>query len=350
MKLGIIGKPQSGKTTIFNAAAEQDAAVGDYSQASHRAVIKVPDERVDRLAEIFEPQRKVYAEIEFLDAPGFTGQTKASSPLEITNELKEVDALIMTIDAFSDDADPKGDIEALSAEILLSDQVIIENNVENKARKQKLTGDRSLQTELDLLKKCLDSLEQEQPLLKLELTKEERKLLRGYQFMSLKPVLVLLNIAEKDLSRADEIEEEFRFLEESGRREVATLCGKVQMELVGLDREEQEEFLSELGVKELALDKVIRKSYALLGLISFFTTGKDEVRAWTIRNGTPAVKAAGVIHSDIERGFIRAEVTAVDDVLELRTPAALKAAGKVRLEGKEYTVRDGDEILFRFNV
>ncbi len=350
MKLGIIGTPQSGKTTVFNAAAAQHAAVGDYSQAAHRAVIKVPDERVDRLAELHRPERKVYAEIELLDAPGFTGKGKDSKDFNITGELREVDALIMVIDAFSADATPRADIKNLTAEIILSDQVIVENNIENKSRKARLTGDKSLAAEVDLLKRLLTTLEAEKPLAEMEFSDSELKLLRGYQFLSLKPVLVILNIAEDDLPRAAAIEQEYADLVSDGKREVATLCGRIQMELVDLELEERGEFLSDLGIAEAAMDKVIRKSYGLLGMISFLTTGSDEVRAWMVRRGTRAVKAAGAVHSDIERGFIRAEVTRYEDIIEYKTPAALKAAGKIRLEGKDYIVQDGDEIHFRFNV
>lgn len=350
MKLGIIGAPQSGKTTVFNAAAAQQAAVGDYSQASHRAIIKVPDERVDRLAELHRPERKVYAEIELLDAPGFTGKGRESKDFNITGELREVDALIMVVDAFSDDATPRADLENLIAEIILSDQVIVENNIENKSRKAQLTGDRSLAAEVDLLKRLLETLESEKPLFEMGLSESELKALRGYQFLSLKPVLVILNIAEDDLPRAKEIEQEFSDLVAEGRRDVATLCGKIQMELVDLEADERAEFLADLGITEAAMDKVIRKSYSLLGLISFLTTGSDEVRAWTIRRGTKAVKAAGAVHSDMERGFIRAEVTRFEDIMKYNTPAALKAAGKIRLEGKDYIVQDGDEVHFRFNV
>jgi len=350
MKLGIIGKPQSGKTTVFNAAAGQDVAVGDYSQTSHRAIVKVPDERVDRLSAMFEPNRTIYAEIDFLDAPGFTGKGKESSSFEITPELSEMDALIMVVDAFSADSDPRQQIGNLFDEMILSDQVIIERNLESKARKMQLTGDASLKTEVNLLKRLLATLEQEKPLVDMELSTDDRKALRGYQFITLKPVLIILNIGEDDLTRDDEILTGLSDLVEPGKREIATLCGKVQAELATLDPEEQTAFLAELGLKERAIDKMIKISYRLLGLISFLTTGKDEVRAWTIRRGTTAQKAAGAVHSDIERGFIRAEVTHFEDLMEYKTPAALKAAGKIRLEGKEYIVQDGDEILFRFNV
>ncbi len=350
MKLGIIGKPQCGKTTIFNAATGQQEAVGDFSQASHRAIIKVPDDRVDQLAEIMQPDKMTYAEIEFLDAPGFTGEGKQGSQLKVTNDLRNVDALIMVIDAFSPDADTGKYIKNLTDEMLLADQLVVENNLTNKSKKLTVTGDKTIQIELDFLQKCLDLLEAEKPLLYVEPNDVEVRFLRNYQFLSQKPILIMLNIAEEDLPKQDEIYNQYEYLIEPGKRELATLCGKLQMDLATLPPEEQQAFFEDMGVTSSAMDKVIHKSYVLLGLISFLTTGKPDVRAWTIKNGTTAHKAAGVIHSDMERGFIRAEVTSFEDYVEYQTPAALKAAGKTRLEGKDYTVRDGDVILFRFNV
>ncbi|MDH3891951.1 MAG: YchF family ATPase [candidate division Zixibacteria bacterium] len=350
MKLGIIGKPQCGKTTVFNAAAGQHEAVGDYSQASHRAIIKVPDERVDRLAELAQPDKMTYAEIEFLDAPGFTGEGKKGSELKVTNDLRDVDALIMVIDAFSPDADPEKYIQNLYDEMMLADQVVVENNLANKTKKMTLTGDKTIQTELDLLQKCLDLLEDDKALLHLESNDVEARFLRNYQFLSHKPILIMLNIAEEDLPKQNEIYNQYKHVIEPGKRELATLCGKLQMDLATLPPEEQQAFFEDMGVTSSAMDKVIHKSYALLGLISFLTTGKPDVRAWTITKGTIAHRAAGAIHTDIERGFIRAEVTPFDDYVAYKTPAALKAAGKTRLEGKDYIVQDGDVILFRFNV
>jgi hypothetical protein len=213
-----------------------------------------------------------------------------------------------------------------------------------------LTGDKTIQVELDLLQKCLDLLEAEKPLLHVEANEVEARFLRNYQFLSHKPILIMLNIAEEDLPKQDEIYNQYQHLIEPGKRELVTLSGKLQMDLATLPPEEQQAFFEDMSVTASAMDKVIHKSYALLGLISFLTTGKPDVRAWTVKNGTTAHKAAGAIHSDIERGFIRAEVTPFDDYVAYKTQAALKAAGKTRLEGKDYIVRDGDVILFRFNV
>lgn len=350
MKLGIIGMPQCGKTTVFNAAAGQQEAVGDYSQASHRAIIKVPDHRVDQLAEIMQPDKMTYAEIEFLDAPGFTGEGKQGSQLKVTSDLRDVDALIMVIDAFSPDADPDKYIQNLYDEMMLADQLVVENNLTIKSKRLTVTGDKTIQAELDLLQKCLDLLEADKSLLYLEPNDVETRFLRNYQFLSHKPILIMLNIAEEDLPKQDEIYNQYSKLIEPGKRELATLCGKLQMDLATLSKDEQQAFFEDMGVTKSAMEKVIHKSYSLLGLISFLTTGKPDVRAWTITKGTTAHKAAGAIHSDIERGFIRAEVTKFDDYVKYKTLAALKAAGKTRLEGKDYIVQDGDVILFRFNV
>jgi len=351
MKLGIIGKPQAGKTTVFNAASGQQEAVGDYSQASHRAIVKVPDKRLDVLAEIEDPKKITPAEIEFLDAPGFSGKGKdAGGELEINPEVRQMEALLVVIDAFSPDANPGRDIQDMIDEMILSDQAIVESNIDKKSRKMKLTGDKTAAREIELLEKCRAHLDSEKPLIELGLAEDEEKALRGYTFLSLKPLLIVLNIAEDKLDRAEAIAGKYQSFVSAGKRDIAVMCGSIEMELVTLDESDRQAFLDDLGITTPAIEQVIQKSYSLLGLISFLTAGKPEVRAWTIRAGTGAQKAAGVIHSDIERGFIRAEVTAYDDYVTYKTAAALKAAGKTRLEGKEYVVQDGDVILFRFNV
>ena len=350
MKLGIIGKPQSGKTTVFNAACAMHEAVGDFSQAIHRAVIKVPDKRVDELAKIFQPKKTTYAEIEILDSPGLSGKGKEAAALEISQDLKQMEALMAVIDDFSPDAKPEKDIQDLIDEMILHDHAIVESNLSKKEKRLQMTGDKLLVGEVAVLKKCLAVLEKEQPLVELAIDENEAKLLRNFMFMSLKPMLIVINIAEDKLKQGDQTTAQFSKFIKPNKREVAVVCGSVEMELVGLDAAEKRAFLDELGIATPAVELVIQKSYKLLGLQSFFTTGETDVRAWTIKKGTVAQKAAGAVHSDIERGFIRAEVVKYDDLIELKTFAALKAAGKQRLEGKEYVVQDGDVILFRFNV
>lgn len=350
MRLGIIGKPQSGKTTVFNAACGRQEAVGDYSKAAHRAVIKVPDERLMKLAALVKPPRITQAEIEFLDSPGLTGRGKQSTAFDISPELEKTDALIVVIDAFSEAAQPARDIQDVTDELILTDQAVLESSIDKKTRNLKLTGDKSLARDLALLEKLLEAVQQEKPLIELDLPADEAKQARGYTLLTRKPLLVVLNIAEKDLTTTAAIYREFQHLAASGKRELAVVCGSIEMELAELEEDERRAFLDELSITSPAVEKVIQKSYDLLGLISFFTTEGPELRAWPLKKGTVARKAAGVIHSDMERGFIRAETTAYEDYLEYKTPAALKAAGKTRLEGKDYVIRDGDVILFRFNV
>ncbi len=350
MKLGIIGKPQSGKTTVFNAASGQQEAVGDFSKATHRAIIKVPDERLEKLAELVNPKKITYAEIEFLDAPGFSGKGKESTELEISSDLRQMDALMLVLDAFSPEANPKADMQDIVDEMILADQVMIETNIERRIKKIKTTNDKTAIQEVELLKKCLAHLEEEKLLIDIDISKDERKSLRGYMFMTEKPLLVVVNLAEDKIGNASEYDALFSDFISENKREVTSLCGKIEMELIALDEDDRTMFMEELGIKSPAVDIVVQKSYNLLGLISYLTAGEPEVRAWTIRKGFTAQKSAGVIHSDIERGFIRAEVIKYDDYIELGSEKAVKAAGKFRLEGKEYIVGDGDVILFRFNV
>lgn len=348
MKLGIIGKPQSGKTTVFNAASGQQETVGDFSKVAHRALIKVPDDRLYTLAEFVKPKKITHAQIEFLDAPAATGNDKQS--FEVSDDLRQTDAFMVVINAFAPDANPEAEIHSLSEEMILLDQVLVEGNIERRERKAKLTGDKTLGKEIELLKRCEALLAEEKPLLEMELDAAEAKALRGYQFLSMKPVLIVINIPEDAISTSASIYSRHQGLIAPGKRELAVVCGKIEMDLVGMEENDRRDFMADLGISTPATAMVIQKSYDLLGLISYLTAGDPEVRAWTIPRGTTAQKAAGVIHSDIERGFIRAEVVAFEDYVEHKTTPALKAAGKLRLEGKEYVVADGDVILFRFNV
>ncbi|SYZ74570.1 Ribosome-binding ATPase YchF [Candidatus Zixiibacteriota bacterium] len=351
MKLGIIGLPQSGKTTLFNAASGQTEAVGDYSRATHRAIIKVPDERLDNLSTLVDPKKITYAEIEFLDAAGFSGKGKETKgDLEITPELRMMDALVIVLDYFNPGARPEKDLQAIQDEMIISDMAQLETNIDKIARTIKLTGNQERTQELEVLKKCQEALNTDRLIAELALTEEEAKLIRGYTFLSQKPQLAVFNISEDRLADSDKIAEEFSSLVKPEVREIAVICGKIEMELAQLSETERFEFMKDLGIERPAVEKFIQQSYALLGLISFFTIGPPEARAWTIRKGWTAPKAAGAVHSDFERGFIRAEVASYDDYMVHKTLPALKAAAKLHVEGKDYVVQDGDVILFRFNI
>ena len=351
MKLGIIGLPQSGKTTLFNAVSGQEVAVGDYSRAEHRAIVKVPDHRCDDLHALSESKKMTHAEIEFLDSSGFTGKGKKSTG-ELGNvaDLRLLDAFAMVVDYYNPDSTPEHDIMALVDEMILADLILIENNLDKLEHSIKVTGKQDRARELELLKICKETLENEKMLSEIDLSQGDKKELRGYCFLTLKPQLIVLNISEDKLSDTEELEKNFSKFKKDNIRDISIICGKLQMELAQLSAEEQREFLNDMNIKHSALERFIQKSYELLGLISFFTTGPPETRAWTIKNGSTAPKAAGVIHTDFERGFIRAEVATYENYMEYKTLPALKAAAKLHVEGKEYIVKNGDVILFLFNV
>lgn len=352
MKIGIIGLPQSGKTTIFNAAAGKSEAVGDYSKASHRAIIKVPDHRLDRLSELVQPKKTTHAEIDYLDICAFTGKGKETdaTTLQVPDDLHYADALMVVIKCFTPDCTPERNFGLFMDELILADQIVVERNIEKRTRTAKLTGDKVAAREAELLKKCLDSVENATPLSMAGLDDDEKKVIKNYSFLSLKPLLVVLNISEDDLGHEDKWLNRMGGSAVPGIREFVAICGKMEMELAVLDEEDRAAFLQDLGIKHPAMELLVQKSYGLMGLISFFTVGDPEARAWTIRTGTKAPKAAGEVHSDIERGFIRAEVIIYDDFDEHGSTHACKEAGKYHVEGKDYIVKDGDVILFRFNI
>jgi len=352
MKIGIVGLPQSGKTTVFNAAAGKSETVGDYSKASHRAIVKVPDSRLDRLGELVQPKKVTHAEIDYLDISAFTGKGRDAdaATLEIPDDLRYADALMVVLKCFTPDCTPEKNFGLFIDELILSDQIVIERNLEKRERTAQLTGDKTMAREAELLRKCLETVENGMPLSMARFDDDDLKTLRNFSFLSLKPLLVVLNISEDDLGNEDKWLERMGGSAVPGIREFAVVCGKMEMELAALDSEDRQAFLEDLGIEHPAMERLIQKSYGLMGLISFFTVGDPEARAWTIKEGAKAPKAAGTVHSDMERGFIRAEVITFEDFDEYGSTHACKEAGKYRVEGKEYVVRDGDVILFRFNV
>jgi GTP-binding protein YchF len=352
VKIGIIGLPQSGKTTVFNAAAGKSEAVGDYSKSTHRANIKIPDSRLDRLSQLVEVEKTIYTEIDYIDSGAFSGKGKKTdaAALDIPDDLRYADALMVVIDCFSPERKPEQDFNLFNEEMILADQVIIERKLEKQTRVAQLAADQEAMREVEILQKCLTCLEGEKPLAVSDLDEEEKNQLGGYTFLSMKPLLIVLNITEESIDQVSDWVGKFASHTVPGVREFVAICGKIEMELAVLDNDDRDEFLKDLGIESPAMELLIQKSYNLLGLVSFFTYTKHEARAWTIKSGSVARKAAGAVHSDMERGFIRAEVIAFDDFNRLESTHAAKEAGKLRIEGKDYVVTDGDVILFRFNV
>lgn len=363
MRIGIIGLEQSGKTTLFNALSQsaKDAGLSaSYRKDANVSIVKVPDARLERLHSLYPAAKKVQATIEYVDVGGLakgSTQRKGFQEQFLTN-LRNVDALLCVLRLFKNDAVPhsEGSIDAardwriLEDEFLFSDLAILENRIERLKSDLKKVKDLQKQQELELLKKCISTLETEKPLRELEFNETEQRTLRGYQFLTAKPVLLVLNISEEDLGSEADIIKEFADLATGINRRLVALSANLEMEIAQLPDEDIEGFQKELGITEPALNKMIRNSYELLGLILFFTVGEKEVRAWTIRKNSRAQDAAGEIHSDMQRGFIRAEVVDFNTLSELGSLVKCKEHGALRLEGKDYVVRDGDVITFRFNV
>ncbi len=362
MKVAIIGLPTSGKTTIFNALTRGKAEVAAYSTtlAPNIGVAKVSDSRLSVLEGIFQPKKTVPAEVSYIDIAGsIKGFGKEGAGGELLNYLTTADALLQVVRAFQDDKvphpegsiDPKRDMVSLDLELAISDLAIMERRLaklEISLKGAKAAERESYLKELLLLQKIKVELEKDIPIRLQGLAKEELKMLANYQFLTAKPVLVVLNIGEEQLSQAAQIEGEISTLHPQFA--VVAICGKLEMELAQLSDAEAEEFREAMGLNKPALDRVIDLSYRLLGLISFFTTVSSELKAWTIPGGTPAPKAAGKIHSDMERGFIRAEVIGYSDLQSCGNLAEARKRGLLRTEGKNYIIQDGDVVTFLFNI
>ncbi|MCX5717853.1 MAG: redox-regulated ATPase YchF [Nitrospirae bacterium] len=361
MKIAITGLANSGKTTIFNALTGLNLETTIYPTLTaepHLGVVKVPDSRIGNLAEIYKPKKTTYATVEYVDYIGITkGDIEQNK--KVSDLIKDVDAVVHVVRGFEDESivhpmanvNPVRDAETVELEMIFGDIELVEKRLERMEQGQK-RGKKPDEAEKKVLVKCKDVLERETPLRDIEFSEEEQKTMRNLQFMSIKPVVIVLNVLEKDLNSGktagttSELQKFFK-----GKQvKVLNLCGKIEMEIAQLSPEEAEAFLNDLGIHEPALNRLIHVSYDLLGLISFLTVGEDEVRAWTIKKGTDAQKAAGKIHSDIERGFIRAEVVSFDDFISHGSMSATREKGLLRLEGKTYEVKDGDIINFRFNV
>jgi len=356
MRLGIIGLPQSGKTTLFNALTRGAQPTGPASGRIevHTAVVDVPDPRVDRLSVMFKPKKTIYAKVTYADIAGLDGSaSKTGISGTLLNQLTQMDGLIHVVRGFEDEnvphpqgsVNPVRDLAAMDGEFILNDLIAVERKLERLTEERKKGGGRDkavILAETTVLERFQAALNEEKPLRDLSISAEEEKMLSGYGFLSRKPVLVVLNLAEGQAAPT--------IAYPHHHSQVVALQGKLEMDIAQLPPDEMKMFLEEYHIEEPSLNRMIRLSYELLGQQSFFTAGADECRAWTVRKGATAPEAAGEIHTDLQKGFIRAEVVAYTDLIALGGLAEARAHGKLRLEGKEYIVQDGDVLNIRFNI
>jgi len=366
VQVAIVGLAGSGKTTVFNTLTGGHAETGGYGGVTlNVGVVKVPDERLTKLTELFKPKREVPADVTYVDLPApplsNDGREAAEIPADQLARLRTADELLHVVRAFENPAvahpdgsvDPLRDVERLDLEFILADLSVIEKRIEklSTSGRHGTPAEREAnERELVVLEKIAPTLRGGTPIRDIELTDDDQKRIRGFRFLTEKPVLVLLNIGEDDVARAAEIAAEFAKEYAHRQSGVEALSARIEMEIGQLDEEEAAIFRSDLGLTESSLEKVIRDSYRLLGLISFFTAGPDETRAWTIPAGSTAVDAAGAIHSDLARGFIRAEIVEYDDLIKLGSFAEARKVAKLRSEGGKYEMKDGEVVEIRFNV
>ena len=364
MKLGIVGLPNVGKSTLFNSLTKAGAESANYPFCTidpNVGVVTVPDERLDRLAALYNSAKITPAVIEFVDIAGLVKGASKGEGLgnQFLANIREVDAIVHVVRCFEDSnivhvdgsIDPLRDIETINLELILSDVEMLERRIDKT--KKMLKGDKKYQKDIDLFERVLAALNEGKPARSVECDDDEKAILSEVALLTNKPVIYAANMSDEDFSNGIDSNEGYKAVQKIAAEEhagVLPICAQIEEEIVEMDKEEKEMFLADMGLEESGLDRLIKECYALLGLISYLTAGKQEVRAWTIKKGTKAPQAAGKIHSDFERGFIRAEVIAYDDLIACGSMTAAKEKGLVRSEGKDYVMKDGDVVLFRFNV
>lgn len=362
LEVGIVGLPNVGKSTLFNAITKAGAEAANYPFCTiepNVGVVAVPDSRLDVLTKLYNSKKTTPASVRFVDIAGLVKGASKGEGLgnKFLEHIRQVDAIAHVVRCFEDEnithvadtIDPLRDIDTIQTELCLADLDVVEKRLAKVAKLLK-SGSKDAKLETEILERVKNSLDNAKPARRLNLTAEELFMIRDANLLTLKPTLYIANVAEEDLAEENSHVAKVRELAESEEAQVVVICAKVESEIAELDADEAQEFLTDLGLESSGLDRLIHAAFDLLGLMTFLTAGPDECRAWTITKGTPAVKAAGKIHSDIERGFIRAEIVNYDDLIKLGSITAARDKGLVRLEGKDYIMQDGDVTYFRFNV